>query len=326
VSPSVAIALAVLVFLVTVLVVALLRRPAGARAVDLIQQQLIELRGRFDQLVAAQQEVPKAIAQGSAEQARMLSDLRERLGALGEATRRLETVGATVSEVQQLLQVPKLRGTIGEIWLEELLRQILPASHYEMQYGFRSGERVDAALKLGDRIVAVDAKFPLESCQRMLAASGAEAERERRAFARSLKERIDEIANRYIRPDEGTYDFALMYIPAENVYYEAVLRAEDPDDAKSVLGHAMRRRVIPVSPHTFYAYLLVILHGLKGMRVEQQAREIGERLDALRQQFEAFWAAFETVGAHLANAQKKFEESERHAGRVRDRFDAITGT
>jgi DNA recombination protein RmuC len=195
-----------------------------------------------------------------------------------------------------------------------------------MQYGFRSGERVDAALKLGDRIVAVDAKFPLESCQRMLAASGAEAERERRAFARSLKERIDEIANRYIRPDEGTYDFALMYIPAENVYCEAVLRTEDPDDAKSVLGHAMRRRVIPVSPHTFYAYLLVILHGLKGMRVEQQAREIGERLDALRQQFEAFWAAFETVGAHLANAQKKFEESERHAGRVRDRFDAITGT
>lgn len=325
-SPSVAIALAVLVFLVAVLVVALLRRPAGERAVDLIQQQLIELRGRFDQLVAAQQEVPKALAQGSAEQARMLSDLRERLGALGEATKRLETVGATVSEVQQLLQVPKLRGTIGEIWLEELLRQILPASHYEMQYGFRSGERVDAALKLGDRIVAVDAKFPLESCQRMLAASGAEAERERRAFARSLKERIDEIADRYIRPDEGTYDFALMYIPAENVYYEAVLRAEDPDDAKSVLGHAMRRRVIPVSPHTFYAYLLVILHGLKGMRVEQQAREIGERLGALRQQFEAFWAAFETVGAHLANAQKKFEESERHAGRVRDRFDAITGT
>lgn len=324
-SPSVAIALAVLVFLVAVLVLALLRRPAGERAVDLIQQQLIELRGRFDQLVAAQQEVPKALAQGSAEQARVLSDLRERLGALGEATRRLETVGATVSEVQQLLQVPKLRGTIGEIWLEELLRQILPASHYEMQYGFRSGERVDAALKLGDRIVAVDAKFPLESCQRMLAASGAEAERERRAFARSLKERIDEIADRYIRPDEGTYDFALMYIPAENVYYEAVLRAEDPDDAKSVLGHAMRRRVIPVSPHTFYAYLLVILHGLKGMRVEQQAREIGERLGALRQQFEAFWAAFETVGAHLANAQKKFEESERHAGRVRDRFDAITG-
>ncbi|HET7296851.1 MAG TPA: DNA recombination protein RmuC [Gemmatimonadales bacterium] len=265
------------------------------------------------------------IVRGSADQSRVLLDVRERLGALSEATRRLETMGIAVTEVQQLLQVPKLRGTIGEMWLEELLRQILPASHYEMQYAFRSGERVDAALKLGDRFVPVDAKFPLEACQRMLAAAGAEAERERRAFLRSLKDRIDEIADRYIRPDEGTYDFALMYIPAENVYYEAVLSAEDAGDPTSVLGHAMRRRVIPVSPHTFYAYLLVILHGLKGMQVERQAREIQERLGGLRQQFDAFWAAFETVGAHLGNAQKKFEESDRLAGRVRDRFEEITG-
>ena len=263
------------------------------------------------------------ILRGTADQFRVLSDVRERLGALAEVTRRLETMGASVTEVQQLLQVPKLRGTLGEIWLEELLRQILPASHYEMQHAFRSGERVDAVLKLGDRLVAVDAKFPLEACQRMLAAAGAAAERERRAFARSLRDRIDEIADKYIRPDEGTYDFALMYIPAENVYYEAVLRAEDPKDAKSVLGHAMRRRVIPVSPHTFYAYLLVILHGLKGMQVERHAREIAEQLGGLRQQLDAFWVAFQTVGAHLSNAQKKFEESERLANRVRDRFERI---
>src|SRR6266536_2013208 len=265
------------------------------------------------------------ILRGSADQSRVLLDVRERLGALSEATKRLETVATTVTEVQQLLQVPKLRGTIGEVWLEELLRQILPASHYEMQHAFKSGERVDAALRLGDRLVAVDAKFPLEACQRLLGATGAEAEREARAFARSLKERIDEIADKYIRPDEGTYDFALMYIPAENVYYEAVLRAEDPGDAKSVLGHALRRRVIPVSPHTFYAYLLVILHGLKGMRVEQQAREIQEQLGGLRQQFDGFWSAFQTVGAHLANAQKRFEESERQAGRVQERFERLTG-
>ena len=104
-----------------------------------------------------------------------------------------------------------------------------------------------------------------------------------------------------------------------------MLRAEDPGDAKSVLGHALRRRVIPVSPHTFYAYLLVILHGLKGMRVDQQAREIQDQLGGLRQQFEAFWTAFQTVGAHLANAQKRFEESERQAGRVQERFERITG-
>jgi len=265
------------------------------------------------------------LVRGNADQTRVLHDLRERLGALGEATKRLESMGSAVTEVQQLLQVPKLRGTIGEVWLEELLRQILPASHYEMQHGFRSGERVDAALRIGDRLVPVDAKFPLEACRRLLTATGEEAERERRSFARSLKERIDEIADKYIRPDEGTFDFALMYIPAENVYYEAVLRAEDPVDTKSVLGHALRRRVIPVSPHTFYAYLLVILHGLKGLRVEQRAREIQEQLGGLHQQFDAFWTAFQTVGAHLANAQKRFDESERQAGRVRERFEQISG-
>src|SRR3989441_1202164 len=266
------------------------------------------------------------VLRGSADQTRVLRDVRERLGALSEATRRLETMGAAVTEVQQLLQVPKLRGTIGEMWLEELLRQILPASHYEMQHVFKSGDRVDAALRIGERIVPVDAKFPLEACQRMLAAAGAEAERERRSFTRSLKDRIDEIADKYIRPDEGTYEFALMYIPAESVYYEAVMgRSVDPDDGGGVLGHAMHRSVIPVSPHTFYAYLLVILHGLKGMRVEQRAREIQDQLGGLRQQFDAFWSAYQTVGTHLANAQKKFEDSARHAGRVRDRLEQIAG-
>jgi len=307
------------------LLVLLLRRPPGEPHAALLQQQLIELRSRFDALIAAQQEVPRALAEGSAEQTRVLSDVRERLGQLGEVTKRLETVGGAVTEVQQLLQVPKLRGTIGEVWLEELLRQILPASAYEMQHCFKSGERVDAVVRLGVRLVPVDAKFPLEACQRMLAATGDGAERERRVFARSLRSRIDEIADKYIRPGEGTYEFALMYIPAENVYYEAILRAQDPEDGKSVLGHAMARKVVPVSPHTFYAYLLLVLHGLKGMKFEERAREIQDHLGALRQQFDACWVAFQKVGAHLGNALKQFEESEKQAGRVKDRFERIAG-
>ncbi len=314
------------VLLVLVLVAVLVfRRTPGEREAGLLQQQLVELRGRLDALSSAQRDVPRALAEGSAAQMRVLADVHERLGELGAAARRLETMGETVSEVQQLLQVPKLRGTLGEVWLEELLRQILPPAHFRMQHRFSSGERVDAVVTLGDRLVPVDAKFPLEACQRLLAAATPEdAERERRTFGRSLRDRIDEIADKYIRPDEGTYDFALMYIPAENVYYEAVLRAQDPADGRSALGHALRRRVIPVSPHTLYAYLLVILHGLKGMAVERRAREIRDRLGALRQQFDALWAAIDRVGVHLGNAQKQLEEGTRHAGRVRDRLDAIT--
>lgn len=299
--------LAALLVVIVLLLVLVFRRPAGEREASLLQQQFIELRS------------------GSAAQTQVLSDVRERLGQLSEAARRIETVGGAVTEVRQLLQVPRLRGTIGELWLEELLRQILPASSYAMQYTFKSGERVDAVVTVGDRKVPVDAKFPLEACQRMMAATGDDAERERRAFVRSLKARIDEIADKYIRPEEGTYEFALMYIPAENVYYESMLRAQDAEAGNSIFSHALDRKVIPVSPHTFYAYLLVILHGLKGMKFESQAREIQEQIGALRQQFEAFWVAFEKVGTHLGNAVKQFDESDRLAVRVNERFERIAG-
>ena len=301
--------LAVLVVVVALLVVILLRRPADGSA--MLQQQLIEVRGRLDALVGSQ---------GSA-----VGDVRERLGRLAEATKRLEEIGASVADLQELLKVPRLRGTLGETWLEELLRQIFPAGLYEMQHEFRSGERVDAVLKVGDRLVSVDAKFPLEACQRMLAANGAAAETERRAFRKSLRARIDEIADKYIRPDEGTFEFALMYIPAENVYYEAVIRGEESEGAESLVAYALGRKVIPVSPNTFYAYLAAILHGLRGLEVEKQAKEILESLGGLRQQFARFEEAYRLVGKHLDHAARQYAETDRQFDRIQDRLEAITG-
>jgi DNA recombination protein RmuC len=289
------------------------------------QQQLGEVRARLDQLVMAQSELPRTVAEGAAMQARSLADVRERLGRLSEATVRLEALGRSVADVQELLKVPRLRGTLGEVWLEELLRQVFPARLYEMQYAFRTGERVDAVLRVGSRLVPIDSKFPLEACQRMLAADSEAAVRERRAFRRSLKERIDEIAEKYVRPDEGTLDFALMYIPAEAVYYEAVVRDEALEDQESVVGYALRRHVIPVSPHTFYAYVSAILHGLRGLEVEERAREIETALGALRQQFDRFQRAFALVGRHLDNAFKQYQESERQWVRVQERLETATG-
>ncbi len=301
--------LALLVVTVALLLMLLLRRPGGESA--MLQQQLIEVRTRLDALVTSQ---------GSA-----VGDVRERLGRLAEATKRLEDVGATVAEVQELLKVPQLRGTLGERWLEELLRQIFPASLYEMQHEFRSGEKVDAVLRVGDRLVPVDSKFPLEACQRMLAAAPAAADAERRAFRKSLRARIDEIADKYIRPDEGTFEFALMYIPAENVYYEAVVRGEDAEGEDSIVAYAIRRKVIPVSPHTFYAYLAAILHGLRGLEVEKKAREILESLGGLQQQFVRFEDAYRLAGKHLEHAARQYAETEKQLGRIHERFEAITG-
>ncbi len=322
--------LILLIVAVALLVALLVRRPAGSAESQLLQQQLVELRARLDTLASAQQEVPRALADGRAaqaqadgEQLRTLADLRDRLAQLLEATRRVEAVGTTVAEVQQLLKVPKLRGTLGETWLEELLRQVLPAPLYVLQYPFRSGERVDAVIRIGERVVPVDAKFPLEACQRMLQAEGDAAVRERREFRRSLRARVDEIAAKYIRPDEGTYEFALMYVPAENVYYEAVVRGEDLAEDASVVGYALERKVIPVSPNTFYAYLAAILHGLRGLEVETRTREILEALGGLALEFGRFQRAYELVGTHLGNSLRQYEEAERAGERIVERFERL---
>jgi DNA recombination protein RmuC len=316
-----AMTVALLALAVVLLLVVLLRLPRPDGTAGLVQQQLVELRNRLDGLVAAQRALPATLAEGAREQLGVLGDVRDRLGALQATTRQLERLGQSVGEVERLLQVPKLRGTIGERWLEQLLADVMPSGSFELQYAFRSGERVDAVVRVGDRLVPVDAKFPLEACRRMvLAGSEEERERERRAFLRSVRARVDEIAERYLRPDENTFEFALMYIPAESVYYEAVVRDAGTDGEQGVLEYALARKVVPVSPHTFYAYLLVVLHGLRGLEVEARAREILDGLGALRQQFDAFWTAHDKVGTHLANAARQYEESMRLRGRVEDGF------
>ncbi|MGH2608889.1 MAG: DNA recombination protein RmuC [Tepidiformaceae bacterium] len=152
-SPIETVLLAGVLLVLALVAVLVFRRSPGEREAGLLQQQLVELRARLDALGTAQRDVPRALAEGSAAQVQVLADVRERLGELGAVARRLETVGETVTEVQQLLQVPKLRGTLGEVWLEELLRQILPPAHFRMQHRFASGERVDAVVTLGDRLV-----------------------------------------------------------------------------------------------------------------------------------------------------------------------------
>lgn len=283
------------------LLIALRRRPVGSDPAA-----LAGVHERLDRLLEGQQAIPRTLAEGAA-------DVRERLARLSEATRRLETLGAAVADVQQLLQVPRLRGTLGELWLEELLRQVLPAGSWELQYGFRSGERVDAVIRLRERLVPVDAKFPLEACRRLFLLEGEDEARERRALQRTLRQRVDEIAEKYIRPEEGTYDFALMYVPAEAVYYEAVVRGTD-DAEESVTAYAHRRRVVIVSPNTFYAYLASLAHGLRGLEVEARAREIVDGLSALELELDRTVETVALAGRHLQNAVKQQEEAERRLG------------
>ncbi|MCS7183110.1 MAG: DNA recombination protein RmuC, partial [Thermoanaerobaculum sp.] len=142
----------------------------------------------------------------------------------------------------------------------------------------------------------------------------------RREFVRTVKGRVDEIASKYIRPAEGTFDFALMFVPSENVYYEILLRGEG-DGEEPLLSYATARKVIPVSPHSFYAYLMTIVLGLKGMQVEARAAQILQELSRLQGDFEKLTETLRVLGRHLSNALNQFHEADRLAGRFADRLD-----
>lgn len=244
--------------------------------------------------------------------------LSSTLGGLDRATQQMIDVGKTISSLEDLLRPPKLRGGMGETLLGELLVQVLPPETFELQHHFRSGECVDAVIRLGGALVPVDAKFPLESFRRLIEIrDAADGQRERKAFIRTVKGHIDQIASKYLLPDEGTYDFALMYIPAENIYYETILKDES---VEGIFPYALTKRVIPVSPNSFYAYLQVIIHGLKGFRIEEKAREIMSFLNRLKGDEEKFRAEFETLGKHLENARNKYEEAQRKLIRFEEKL------
>src|SRR5438067_9593289 len=242
--------------------------------------------------------------------------LYKQLGAVGQATEQLAEQAKGLGQLQQILRPPKARGGFGELLLGQLLADRLPPTAYALQYGFAGGERVDAVIKV-DRIVPIDSKFPLDNFERMLAA-GNDIERQQfeKLFARDVKSHVDAIASKYIRPDEGTYDFAFMYLPSEAIYYELAC-----GKTGALLEYAHTKRVLPVSPTTLTAYLQVVVLGLRGLQIEQHAQEVMAYCAQLQKEFGKFKEDFELVGTHLDRAQKKFLESEKHLGKFETKLE-----
>lgn len=257
--------------------------------------------------------------------ATVVGEVQGSLGKLAEATQRVAEVGRDLQGLERILKSPKIRGGLGETLLAELLAQMLPREHYELQYGFKSGEKVDAVIRIGPGLVPVDAKFPLENFRRMVEESDEERRQSfRKAFGRDVKLRIEEIAKKYILPDEDTFDFALMYVPAENVYYETIVKDDSSED-ESIATYALSRRVVPVSPNSLYAYLQVIILGLRGLKIEANAREIQNDLIRLGGDIDRVREHFDKVRTHLGNAQKQFEEADRDLGRFEAKLEAVEG-
>ena len=279
-----------------------------------------QVNERLNQMNQSIQEANRIISQNLGSATEVFGNVKEQLGKLEQTNKQIIAISQDISSLQELLRAPKFRGAMGETFLENLLSQVLPKEHYQVQYRFKSSESVDAVIRLGERLVPVDAKFSLENFQKMLEAPDEQAKESfRKKFSQDIKNRINEISVKYILPAENTYDFALMYIPAENVYYEVIIKED-------IFTYSMLKKVIPVSPNTFYAYLQVICLGLRGLKVEENAKIILKSLGALSVETERFKEDFNILGSHLVNANTKYNDAQKRFEKVAERLINIQDT
>lgn len=217
-------------------------------------------------------------------------------------------IGRSMKDLQEFLNSPKLRGNIGEHILKELLKQHFPSDSYHLQYQFKSGEKVDAVIKTSQGLVPIDSKFPAENFKKLQKAETEEVRVIiRKDFERDVKKHIDDISKKYILAAEGTVDYALMYIPSEAVYYEII-------NNDALYNHASTKRILPVSPMSFYAYIKAILMSFEGARIEAQAKVILNTIRSVQKDYEKADDAFLILSKHITNAYKQLDDVSKSFG------------
>lgn len=221
--------------------------------------------------------------------AHVIGDLKKNLGEMSE-------VGKGIRSLQEFLQSPKLRGNIGEQVLSDMIGQTFPKNSFHLQYMFRSGMKVDAALKTDAGLLCIDSKFPMENFTKMHKGETEDVRKvSKKDFIADVKKHMSDIAKKYILPEEGTMDFALMYIPSESVYYEIV-------NMEELMGMARTLRVYPVSPNTLYAHLQVLLLSFQGKELEQKSQEVFRLLRAIQKDYGKIDESLGILGKHVTNA------------------------
>ncbi|MDO4781323.1 MAG: DNA recombination protein RmuC [Candidatus Saccharibacteria bacterium] len=323
-----------------VLVVMLMSRVGELRqgsSVDLLKTDVVEL-GRTiarlnesvgEKLERSQAQVQTSVHKQLSESAKLVADVTQRLAKLDETNRRVVDVADELKTLQNVLSNPKQRGVFGEFYLESVLDNVLPATQYQMQYRFQDGEIVDAAVFLDKgKILPIDSKFSLENYNRMINADD-KAQREAllgRVKA-DLKGRIDETA-KYIRPAEGTMDFAFMFIPSESLYYDLLINnVGTGGSSRDLIEYAFRdKRVIIVSPTSFLAYLQTVLQGLRSLQIEEQARDIQVRVGLLGTHIKKFDELMNKMGKSLSTTVNHYNNSYKELAKIDKDVVKIAGS
>ncbi len=238
--------------------------------------------------------------------ARVIGEVNKELGTMQE-------IGRGMQSLQDFLKSPKLRGNLGEQVLQQMLDQYFPFNLYQMQYKFKEGQTVDAIIKTENGIIPIDSKFPMENFQRMSAQEADDERlRYRKEFIKDVKKHISDIAKKYILPDEGTVDFAIMYIPSESVYYEII---RDDTDLNAI---GMEKRILFVSPNSFYYFLRVVMMGMQEKRMADAAKEMINAIRGIQKDSERFEETLGVLNRHITNAKSAIE-------RTTSEYDKLSG-
>lgn len=247
------------------------------------------MRGQTGDVSKLLQENAKQLNERLDTAARVIGDLKKNLGEMSE-------VGRGIRSLQEFLQSPKLRGNIGEQVLTDMIGQTFPKNSFHLQYSFKSGMKVDAVLKTDAGLLCIDSKFPMENFSLMHKGETEDVRaRAKREFIADVKKHVGDISKKYILPEEGTMDFALMYIPSESVYYEIA-------NMEELMGYARKLRVYPVSPNTLYAHLQVLLLSFQGKDLEQKSKQVFQLLRAIQKDYGKVEENLGVLGRHITNA------------------------
>lgn len=228
------------------------------------------------------------------------------IGGVQRSIGEFSEIGRSMKELQDFLQSPKLRGNIGESILKDLLSQHFPRSSYKLQHSFKNGEKVDAIIKTSTGIIPIDSKFPMENYRKVMKETNTQQkEKLQKEFIRDVKKHIQDISRKYILATEGTTDYAFMYIPSEAIFYEIINDADLYDFSSS-------KRVIPVSPISFFAYMKAVLMSMEGQRIQSRAKEILEILQAIKKDYEKADDALSVLTKHVTNAYNQISQFSRN--------------
>jgi len=285
----------------------------------LLQQQMQELARTLDARVSeSSKQMQEHAHRQFTESSRLIKEITQEVTSVKEIGRQTQSFAEQLQSLQDLLKNPKQRGILGEYYLETVLKNVLPPGMYQIQYPFKNGEIVDAAVFVNDKIVPIDSKFSLDNYNRFVSTQVGSAERAtaEKAFVNDLKMRITETA-KYIRPEEDTMDFAFMFIPSEGIYYDLLTNQVGGGEEENLIQRASsKHKVIIVSPTSFLAYLQTVMQGLKALQIEKKAVEIQQRVGELGKHIGTWQEFYRKLGVSLGTSISHYNAGYKELGKI----------